>query len=466
MEPAALRSILSAINRQEVEDPAGAETALRGLLSEQPDQPVVLARLARLLHRLKRIEEAIPLMQGAAQIAPSAAAFNDLGSLYIAVGALQSAIDAYRTAVRLDPRYALGHINLADALAETGGIQEAIAEYRTALSVDPASIDGHVGLAVALLRAGDAATAVAECRRALSVDSSRVQAWHVMAIALGKSGDRQAAIAAERKALALDVGFAKGWHALGNFLDEAGEIDQATSAYQRALDLDCSLVEASYDLAALSAAPPPPQMPPNYVIRLFDDFAATFERRLVEELKYCVPEALRAVVARHWPMPPPTGLDVLDLGCGTGLVGRQFRDVARCLTGIDLSTGMLAEATRTGIYDRLVCEDAVQYLTTAGERVDLILAADLFIYIGDLTELFAAASAILRAGALFAFSIETQQERYVLRRTRRYAHSLEYIRELADLNSLPVLETDRVELRQGDDGPVAGHVVVLERTPN
>ncbi len=408
---------------------------MRRLLSEQPDQPVVLARLARLLHRLRRVEEAIPLMQRAAQVAPSAAAFNDLGSLHIAAGDLPAAIEAYRTAIRLDPRYALGHINLGDALVETGGIQEATAAYRTVLSIDPASIDGRIGLAVALLRVGDAATAVEECRRALAVDSSGVQPWHVLAIALGMSGDNQAAIAAEREALARNPQFAKGWHALGNLLDESGDIEQAADAYRHALELDPALVEASYDLAALSAAPAPPQMPRSYVTRLFDDFAATFERRLVDELAYRVPEALRAAVARHWPTPPPTGLDVLDLGCGTGLVGKQFRDVAGHLTGIDLSTGMLAEAGRSGLYDRLICEDVVQYMRTADEAFDLILAADLFIYIGDLSELFAAVSAALRAGALLAFSIETQHEPFVLRRSRRYAHSVDYIRELGRAQS-------------------------------
>ncbi len=406
------------------------------------------------------------MMQRATHVAPSPAAFNDLGSLYIAAGDLAAAIEAYRTAIRLDPRYALGHINLGDALVEIGWIDEAIAAYRTALAIDAESIDGHIGLAIALLRLGDAAAATAECRTTLVIDPNRVQAWHVLAISLGKIGDRQAAITAEREALARNPRFAKGWHALGNLLDETGDAAEAAGAYRKALELEPALVEAIYDLAALSAAPAPPQMPRAYVTRLFDDFAPTFERRLVDELAYCVPQSLRAAVARHWPAESPTGLEVLDLGCGTGLVGKQFRDVAGRLTGVDLSTGMLAEATRSGIYDRLVCEDVVQYMKRVGERFDLILAADLFIYIGDLTELIAAASAILRPGALFAFSIETEQEPYVLRRTRRYAHSLDYIRELAERHGLVVLETNRTELRRGDDGPVAGHVIVLKRSAN
>jgi predicted TPR repeat methyltransferase len=204
-------------------------------------------------------------------------------------------------------------------------------------------------------------------------------------------------------------------------------------------------------------------MPPGYVTRLFDDFAATFERRLVDELKYCVPEALRAAVARHWPSQPPNDLDVLDLGCGTGLVGKQFRDVTRRLTGVDLSPEMLAEAQRSGVYDRLIGDDVVHFMATDDGQYDVILAADLFIYIGDLGELFAVAAARLRPGGLFAFSIETQQQRYVLRRTRRYAHSLEYIRELADSHVFEWREARSASLRLGEEGPVEGHLVVLKR---
>jgi predicted TPR repeat methyltransferase len=103
-------------------------------------------------------------------------------------------------------------------------------------------------------------------------------------------------------------------------------------------------------------------------------------------------------------------------------------------------------------------------MQTAAEQFDLVLAADLFIYIGDLTELFTAAKSILRGGALFAFSIEAAQESYLLRRTRRYAQSLDYIRDLAKMNGFDVVEATPLDIRQGDDGPVAGHVIVLKRT--
>jgi predicted TPR repeat methyltransferase len=200
------------------------------------------------------------------------------------------------------------------------------------------------------------------------------------------------------------------------------------------------------------------------VTRLFDDFAPTFERRLVDELDYRVPEALREAVTPHVCESAARSLDVLDLGCGTGLVGRQFRDLACRLVGVDLSQAMLAAAGSNGIYDELVGDDVVEYLSKTDSCFDLILAADLFIYIGDLELLFSAAAKALRPGGFLAFSIETTEARpFMLRRTRRYAHSLAYIYELAERHSLEVIESRPTAIRRGNTGVVEGHVIVLRR---
>jgi predicted TPR repeat methyltransferase len=464
MNRAHLQQVLEKAARLEAHDPRGAERTLRCLLAEHPNETIVIVRLARLLHRMGRTAEAVPLMQQAIEIDPKAPLYNDLGSLLLAAGDSAAAIDAYQNSLKLDPRYVLGCLNLADVLTQSGRLAGAIELYRRVVSLDAASIDGRVGLAVALLRLGETAASLAECQAALAIDPDHVQAVHVMAIALGKSGDVAGAIACARAALARQPKFAKGWHTLGNLFDDAGDIEQAASAYRRALEIEPALIEASFDLAALTDAPAPPAMPRPYVTRLFDDFAPTFERRLVSELDYRVPEALRAAVASHLPLPEAAALDVLDLGCGTGLVAKLFRDVGGRITGVDLSTAMLAEARAAGVYDELVCDEVVHYMAATGSRFDLILAADLFIYIGDLEEFFTGAGRVLRPGGLMAFSIEAIEGRnYVLRRTRRYAHSLAYIGELKSRHSLTTLELLPTAIRRGDAGAVEGHVIVLRR---
>jgi predicted TPR repeat methyltransferase len=464
MNRAQLQQVLEQVARQQARDPQAAEQMLRSLMVEHPNETIILVRLARLLHQVGRAAEAVPLMKRAVEIAPRAPLFNDLGSLLLAAGDRAAAIDAYQSSLKLDANYALGCLNLANVLAESGRLPEAIEFYRRVISLDPSSVDGRVGLAVALLRIGDPPAAHAECRAALAIDSGHVGALHATAIALAKTADLPGAIGCARALLFQKPQFAKGWHTLGNLLDDAGDVEQATSAYRRALEIDPESVEASYDLAALTDAIPPPAMPRPYVTRLFDDFAPTFERRLVADLDYRVPEALREAVAPHLPSSAATALGVLDLGCGTGLVAKQFRDLAGHITGVDLSTVMLAEARAAGSYDELVCDDVIDYMTANESRFDLVLAADLLIYIGELEEFFAAARRVLRPGGMMAFSIETiEGSNYSLRRTRRYAHSLAYIGDLAGRHSFSILETRPTAIRRGDGGRVDGHIIVLRR---
>ncbi|HKD37167.1 MAG TPA: tetratricopeptide repeat protein [Pirellulales bacterium] len=464
MDTAALKLALAEAARQESANLQVAEATLRRLLAEAPRQTVVHVHLARFLHRLGRTPEAILIMQEAVRLDQKPSLLNDLGTLLYAAGDTTAAIEAYHTATDLDPNYVLGALNLADALARGGRLDQAVSAYRRAIALDPKSLDPHVGLAQTLLRAGDPAAAIDECRAALQIDPKHPTALQAMAVALAKIGDFRRAVEFQTAALVSQPQSAAMWHTLGNLLDESGQIEQAANAYRRAIQLDPQSIEAEYDLSALTETNAPRSMPHSYVIRLFDDFAPTFERRLVEELEYHVPEALREAVAPHLAEPPGRSLEVLDLGCGTGLIGRQFRDVAARLVGVDLSQGMLAAAAATGIYDELICDDVVEYMAKTDSRFDVILAADLFIYIGDLQPFFIASAKALRAGGLLAFSIETiSGSPYLLRRTRRYAHSLSYVTELADRYSMQVLESRPTAIRRGDGGSVAGHVIVVRR---
>jgi predicted TPR repeat methyltransferase len=179
----------------------------------------------------------------------------------------------------------------------------------------------------------------------------------------------------------------------------------------------------------------------------------------VNKLDYHVPEKLyEAVLATG----PRKGLDVFDLGCGTGLVGKLFRTLASRLIGIDVSPCMIRQAERLQIYDQLVLEDVVTYLTSRAEPCDLVLAADVFIYIGDLTAVFSAVSRLLRPGGLFAFSLEmTDEGDFLLQANRRYAQSLAYIQRLANQHGLATLSSQPVSLRRQGNQNAAGRIVVL-----
>jgi predicted TPR repeat methyltransferase len=159
---------------------------------------------------------------------------------------------------------------------------------------------------------------------------------------------------------------------------------------------------------------------------------------------------------------PSGNFDILDLGCGTGLVGARFHQLARTLTGIDISPNMLEAARQRQIYDTLICGDLIGFLPTQTGNFDIAVAGDVFIYVGDLTAVFQGVRGALRDGGIFGFSVEAREEGdFALRATRRYAHSKAYIEKLAQAHGFAVESIETHAIRQEDGIDVTGNVVML-----
>lgn len=204
---------------------------------------------------------------------------------------------------------------------------------------------------------------------------------------------------------------------------------QAIEHFEAALRLDPSdAAGAGLRLARLTGTTPD-NAPQNYVKTLFDQYAGHFDRHLVEKLGYRGPQILFDAI---FPRLRAQNFEhALDLGCGAGLAGEKFRDVAAKLTGVDLSPAMIFEAGKKKIYDRLVAADLLDFLRDEPENcADLALAADVFVYIGDLAPIFDAVFRVLKPGGLFAFTAQALDapKNFVLGADLRFAHSPEYLR--------------------------------------
>jgi len=161
---------------------------------------------------------------------------------------------------------------------------------------------------------------------------------------------------------------------------------------------------------------------------------------------------------------PGTGLSVLDLGCGTGLCGPLFRPLAATLAGVDLSPAMIDKARRRGVYDRLEVGDLVTALRRAPGAADLLVAADVLVYVGDLAPVLSAAAAALRPGGLFAFSVEEHSGAgFTLLPTRRYAHSAEYVNSEAARVGLEVIHLHGAIARTENGRDVPALIIILRR---
>ncbi|MEH3146943.1 MAG: methyltransferase domain-containing protein [Methylobacterium frigidaeris] len=295
--------------------------------------------------------------------------------------------------------------------------------------------------------------------------ADRRYAWAEAALA---EDDFSAAADLAEQVLERVPGYGPAWIVLGRARARlVGGDEAARDAFARALALDPDdALGAGLHLAELGDTPGD-ALSPAYVRALFDGYAPRFERHLVEGLGYRGPEMIRDVLrglAAGRGRPLHFGR-ALDLGCGTGLVGAAFSGLVGSLAGVDLSPAMLARARAGGAYDRLAVGDLAGFLGAEPAGVaDLIVAADVFIYLRDLAPAFAAAARALAPGGLFAFTLQSHPgDGTVLGADGRYAHGEDVLDAARNAAGLATAAMTVAAIRRQNGLGVPGRIVVLER---
>jgi len=280
---------------------------------------------------------------------------------------------------------------------------------------------------------------------------------------LAESGDAAAAVELMEQALELVPLWAAGWLRLGDWAEKAGDAAKAADAWRRTLALaPDDIFGAGLKLAVLGESAPPALPPSAYVEGLFDDYADRFDSALVEKLQYTVPEKLVALIARQ------TGDRIfrrmVDLGCGTGLFAAALGARAGEAEGYDLSAGMLAKAAAKRLYGHIGRADlslppreSSLFSEAATHRADLVAAADVMMYLGDLDAAFANTAALLAADGVFAFSVEKAEGAgFVLRPSLRYAHAATYVEAMLAKHGMTRIAMQETVIRWDAGAPISG----------
>jgi predicted TPR repeat methyltransferase len=408
---------------------ADAERICRAALDLEPDNAAALHYLGILAHKRGSNEEALGLIRQSLERSPLQPDwYSNLGIVLQNNAQFEAAMEAFSRAIALSPAHANAHNNLGVLQKLYGRFEEAEASYRAAIAADPNHPDVYHNLAVVFERTGRMQDALeAHCKH-ITLRPRQPDAHRHLAIAYAILGEHEKAVAV-----------CEEW--VRNCPDDP---------------------RARHALAAHSGRDVPLRAANDYVEAVFDDFAESFEAKLAR-LEYRAPTLVGDAVAAAVPAPQRT-LDVLDLGCGTGLCGPLLAPFARRLVGVDLSQGMMNYAREKQVYDELVHAELTAYLQQQPPAsVDVIVTADTLVYFGALEPVAAAAAAALRPGGVLVFTVEeaTQPEHaaaYVLQRHGRYAHGESYVsRVLTDAGLRPHI--GRGELRFESGLPVAGLVV-------
>ena len=412
------------LSKQKERNFAAAEDFYKRALRLDPMHLDANYLLGTLYAEQRDLAKAMKFLKQAAEINPRSHMIqNNLGNIYQLSKQFDKAIDCYRRALDIEPRMPEVQNNLGNIYKYHRQFAEAEECYRRVLLFCPDFVEGYCNLGMVL------------------------------------SGQNkfQEAIENFRKALELSPSFKEAYEGLGICYSELGDREQAIACFNRYLDLDPGdNSEVKLRLARLNAGEIPKHYPAAVMLTTYERKAQNWDADIqLPGKEFLGPQHVREVL-EELKLMQTRQLDVLDIGCGTGVCGEYLRGYAKHLEGVDLSPHMLAQAQKKGHYDKLECADAIAYMQGCDRTFDLIIASGVLILFGDLLPVFQAAARLLKPDGLFVFTLyRSETEAVMVRYNLHFAHSAAYVREMADSAGLQLvlLEQKVHEFDQGEPQP-------------
>jgi predicted TPR repeat methyltransferase len=366
-------------------------------------------------------------------------------------------------ALELAPGWGRALAFKAQAHESLGELPEALMACETAVANDPSLLE-CVELAAAIgRRIGDTSVAQRILVRLheLSPDDARV--WLGLGRLLSRSNPKEA-IEWFNRVLQRDANSVDALVSLAALHQDSGERELAKGAIERALAIDPNSEIARYQAARIRGDGSQ-QIPQALVRVLFDDYAERFDESLVGQLNYRLPELIASRIRELYPL---LKLNILDLGCGTGLLGHVLGSINGYFIGVDLSEKMLQQAAKRGVYQRLHMVDIVEALAaTDASEYEVIVAADVVVYLAQLDRFTAESLRVLRPGGNLIFSCElaeASEPEVVLRDTQRYAHRIDSVRALCERVGFAAVTIEEMVVRMNKGQPVKSFLVTATKS--
>ena len=456
-------TIHEAIALHQAGDLDAAERQYLDILKAEPGHADALHLLGLIKYAREEYEQAVVMVSKAIELAPKNGVYYfNLGNILRDQCDIQGAVSAFLDAISVEPDNAEFYYVLADILDTNDQGARAVEFYKRAIDLEPDNIDLHLDLGACYQGLNQMDAAISQYQHALALNPKLASAHNNLGGVFQALGDMQRAGSCYLAAIESDPELVEAHRNYAAVLEIQGNTESALHHYREALRISPDYDEVAFKIAALSGDSAPAIAPSDYVAGLFDQYADEFDNHLTGTLGYRTPRLLREMYDR---LAGESGLiRILDLGCGTGLSGEEFRDQASHLAGVDLSSRMIEKAAERGIYHELVCGDVVSVLRRDAAAWDLLLAVDVLVYIGDLSGLFQAATTALRPGGWLLFSVEkSTKSGFVLGKSGRYAHNLNYLESLAEKVGLSVVGAEETILRQDYGNDVMGYLLLMQK---
>ena len=366
----------AAANLAELQDD---EDTLKKIAAENHSDARTFYYLGRRMFAKADYQNAAHYLQKAEELLESDEIKTLLGETFYASKHYQEALPLFYQAYKLNPHNATAALHIADLETENGNFAEAEKFYRKALENDIHNVQAHANLANLLCKRKRTLEALEEYRAAVRLAPEMPELSYNLAI----------------------------------ILKTLEEYEQALALMFNAFYLAPQHIDWSLNIAE--------------TITLFYGNAPEKALKIAENYENVLHNINYAVVDKIAEIAPDLNGKILDLGCGTGLIGLKLKNPDNTFYGVDLSKAMLQKANQKNVYKVLEQADAVAYLQQHKNEFSAIVAADVFCYFGNLEKLLKEA-----APTKIIFSIESdlQTENYKIQPNGRYKHNLLYVENI------------------------------------
>ncbi len=404
------------------------------LLKKTPTNPQLLITLGNIFYIQNNYAKATEYYQQAVDLAPfNYPALANLANSFFEQKIYPRAVEYARRAVECRKEEKLGYVILGNSYQEMNNFDSAVKYLEEAARIDPSDSWTFNYLSQAYAKQENYLKAIASAWKAVTIAKEEREAHHI------NLGYLFYEVALEKDVPPI-AECIKLW--LKKYSDDpvVNYMGNALLGNQKIKIADA-----------------------KYLQDIFDVFSSDFDE-VLHGLDYMAPQLIGKKLEKIYKGKKNPRLKILDIGCGTGLCGAFLKKYAGWfgLDGVDLSSKMLAAAKQKKIYSRLINADMISYMNACPNKYDLMTAADVFTYVGDLEDVIKAVHKSLRKKGRIIFTVTENfinDKPYYLHISGRFIHSVGYVKFLLNNNLFEIESCERKKLRREGENFVSGYIV-------